>query len=249
MAVVATAGTTVLGAFDPVFALAPIAKRHGAWLHVDGALGSSLLLHPEHRDLIRGSELADSLAWNPHKMMGLTLTCSAILVRRPGLLHEAFNEHADYLFQSDDDELNLGTKSIQCGRRNDALKLWAAWKVHGDAGWAKRIDRQLGLARHAADKIDADPDLILTKRPHSINVCFEVAGKSSAEICERLNREGLAQVGHAVVEGRRVIRLVTANPDLLEEDIERFFADLKRLAADLSPGENAVPAADAVQCA
>ena len=77
-------------------------------------------------DLRSRVELADSLVWNAHKMMGVPLPASAVLVRRRGLLHRHFNETADYLFQQDDADLNLGTQSMQCGRRNDALKVWAA---------------------------------------------------------------------------------------------------------------------------
>ncbi len=84
--VVATAGTTVLGAFDPIDAIADVTERHGVWLHVDGALGGTLLLAPDHRGLLAGAERADSFAWNAHKMMGVPLQCSALLVRQRGRL-------------------------------------------------------------------------------------------------------------------------------------------------------------------
>ena len=86
MLVNATAGTTVRGAFDPIREIAGVAREHGAWLHVDGALGASLVLCPARRDLVDGIELADSLAWDPHKMMGVPLQCSVLLVARPGAL-------------------------------------------------------------------------------------------------------------------------------------------------------------------
>jgi glutamate/tyrosine decarboxylase-like PLP-dependent enzyme len=239
----ATAGTTVLGAFDPLVEIAAVARRHGVWLHVDGALGGSVLLSDAHKHLAAGTELSDSFTWSAHKMMGMPLLCAAVLVKRRGLLAESFhNQAAEYLFQVDTDELNPGTRSMQCGRRNDALKLWCAWQVYGDQGYDVRIRRLFELTRKAVELVEEDPDLILSRRPQSINVCFEVAGKSSAEICERLHRDGREMVGHGVVAGRRVIRLVCVNPDITEDDLRTFFREVKAEAAELGPGENAVAA-------
>ena len=75
--IVATAGTTTLGAFDPIASIAEVAEEFGIWLHVDGAYGASVLLSPKHSKLVDGIERADSVVWNPHKMMGVPLPCSA----------------------------------------------------------------------------------------------------------------------------------------------------------------------------
>ena len=79
-----TAGTTVLGAFDPFEEIAGICKKHKVWMHVDGCWGAAALLTPDHRHLMKGCELSDSLAWNPHKLMGLPLQCSAFLTTHKG---------------------------------------------------------------------------------------------------------------------------------------------------------------------
>jgi glutamate/tyrosine decarboxylase-like PLP-dependent enzyme len=228
--VVATAGTTVLGAFDPIEEIAEVAAEHGLWLHVDGAFGGSLLLNQEHRHLLSGSHLSDSFTWNPHKMMGVPLSCSALLLQRRGLLTRHLNESADYLFQADEDRLNPGTRSIQCGRRNDAIKLWAAWQLHGDAGYDARVARQLALARRAAEMIEADPELVLSLPPESINVCFEVRACSSAEICSWLDSEGRLKIGHGMANGRCAIRLVCVNPELTEEDLAAILSEVKLAA-------------------
>jgi glutamate/tyrosine decarboxylase-like PLP-dependent enzyme len=229
----ATAGTTVLGSFDPIAEIAEIARAHGIWLNIDGALGGSVVLSRRHRHLVAGAELADSYVWNAHKMMGVPLPCSALLLAREGLLESHLSESADYLFQSEADELNPGKRSLQCGRRNDALKLWAAWQLHGDRGYEERIDRMFELAAYLAGRIDADPDLDLVMWPASINVCFEVAGRSSAAICERLDQEGRLLLGHGEAAGRRAIRLVCVNPDLEERDLDAALDEIKRTAAEL----------------
>jgi glutamate/tyrosine decarboxylase-like PLP-dependent enzyme len=233
MMINATAGTTVRGAFDPIRDLAAVAKEFGLWLHVDGALGGSMVLSTSHRHLIDGVDLADSFAWNPHKMMGTPLQSSVLLVAQKGTLARSLDETADYLFQSETDELNPGHRSIQCGRRNDAFKLWAAWLQLGDEGWDRRIGRQMALAKRAAELIEADPDLLLRERPPSINVCFEVKGRSSAEICNRLDQEGRLKIGHGDARGRRAIRLVCVNPDLDEASLRAILEEIKAVGKSL----------------
>lgn len=232
----ATAGTTVRGAFDPIRALAALAREYGAWLHVDGALGGSVVLCPARRELIDGVELADSFAWNPHKMMGVPLQCSVLLVARRGELTRSLDETADYLFQSHEDDVNPGHRSIQCGRRNDVLKLWAAWLRLGDRGWDERIQRQFALARLAAAKIAADPALELIEPPPSINVCFAVRGRDSAALCDWLDREGRLKIGYGTVAGRRVLRLVCVNPDLEESDLDAILDEIRAAASAVPAG-------------
>jgi len=238
--VVATSGTTVRGAFDPLRAIAPIAREAGAWMHVDGAFGGSLLMSSSHRGMLDGIELADSFSWDPHKMMGVTLQCSVLVTARRGELARSLNESADYLFQADDDDLNPGHRSLLCGRRNDALKLWAAWLHLGDAGWRERIDRQMAVAATAVQMITGDNDLLLAERPQTINVCFELKDRSSEAICDLLDREGRIKIGHGIVRGRRVIRLVCVNPDLGKRHLAWILQQIKEAGAALPPGDNAI---------
>ncbi len=227
----ATAATTVLGAFDPLAEIGEVAREEGLWFHVDGALGASIALSERHRSLLAGVEAADSVTWNAHKLLGVPLICSALLVRDGGVLERNFSEAATYLFQGDEDELNLGTKTMQCGRRNDAFKLWAAWKHHGDAGYAAKIDKLFELAAHARDIVVSDPGLILTREPESVTVCFEVKGQDSATICESLLRRDRAVVGFALVDGRRVVRLACVNAGLDFADIEAFFDEVREVSS------------------
>lgn len=78
----ATAGTTVLGAFDPLDAVADVCAREGLWLHVDGSWGGCVAFDAESaRERLRGVHRADSVAVTPHKMLQVPLTCSFLLGR------------------------------------------------------------------------------------------------------------------------------------------------------------------------
>jgi glutamate/tyrosine decarboxylase-like PLP-dependent enzyme len=214
----ATAGTTVQGAFDPLAEISRVAEREKLWLHVDAALGGTALLSSKHRHLLGGCERADSLSWNAHKLMGVPLSCSALLVRREQALFETFSEHADYLFQTETDE-------------NDAFKLWAAWKYYGDRGYEERVDKIFALARYATDVVRAHPDLVLACDTESVAVCFCVRGGDSIEICNRLDAEGILKVGYGTIGETTAIRLVCVNPELTEAQIDEFFEDVLRIAA------------------
>ena len=219
----ATLGTTVEGAYDPIRPLAELCKRHGIWLHLDGAWGASLVLCPEYASLFEGAEEADSITWDAHKMMGVPLTSSVLLTRKQEALTQGLTERADYLFQQDSDWLNPGTRSLQCGRRNDFLKVWTAWQVHGDLGYAERLRHLRALTAHAVDIVRADPRLTLTLEPESLNVCFTVQGNDSPTICQRLHEQGRILVGFGEVHGQTVVRVIFVNPDLTRADVTHFF--------------------------
>ncbi len=222
----ATAGTTVLGAFDPLEPLADLAQREGIWLHVDAAYGGSMVFHPDFRAHFAGISRADSITWDAHKMMGVPLTCSVVLVRHKGHLTKHFNETADYLFQDDTDDLNPGTRSLQCGRRNDVLKLWTAWKTHGDEGYRRRVQVLRDNTLYAREIVEREPRLELVREPESLNLCFKVGGARADKLCTAMNRRGRAMVGHAFVDGEPVVRLVFLDPTLPRERIDAFFEAL-----------------------
>ncbi|KAF4530577.1 hypothetical protein B566_EDAN006783, partial [Ephemera danica] len=135
--VIATAGTTILGSFDPLEAIANVCQKNKLWLHVDACWGGSLLLSSKHAHHLAGIERVDSVSWNPHKMLGAPLQCSLLLVKEEGLLHKCNSASATYLFQQDkfyDTSFDSGDKSVQCGRKTDAYKLWLMWRARGDKG-------------------------------------------------------------------------------------------------------------------
>lgn len=81
----ATAGTTVMGAFDPLREIGEVCRKYGLWFHVDAAWGGGALVSRKHRGLLDGVELADSVTWNPHKLLAAPQQCSTLLLRPEGL--------------------------------------------------------------------------------------------------------------------------------------------------------------------
>jgi glutamate/tyrosine decarboxylase-like PLP-dependent enzyme len=100
-----TAGSTVLGSFDPFTAISQVARRHGLWMHIDGAWGGSFVFSDTLRERsLKGCDLADSIAINPHKMLGVPVTCSFLLLKDLRNAHIANTLRAGYLFHDNFDE-------------------------------------------------------------------------------------------------------------------------------------------------
>lgn len=222
----ATAGTTVKGAIDPLQELADIADQFNLWYHVDGAFGGSILLSPQHRHRLAGVERADSLTWDPHKLLSMPLVSAAVLTRDPHALRRVCDVgHADYLFHDNEDATaDLGHGSLQCGRRVDALKLWLAWHYHGSQGFAARIDRFFELAAYAATRISQSEQLTLASDPQSLTVCFRLKGDHDGlQTVARRNQligAGTCMVNYATVNGNPAARLVFVNSAVSESTID-----------------------------
>ncbi|XP_038642244.1 cysteine sulfinic acid decarboxylase [Scyliorhinus canicula] len=174
--VCATSGTTVFGAFDSLPEIADICEKFGVWLHVDAAWGGSILISRKHRYLLTGIERADSVAWNPHKMLQAGLQCAALLLKdNTDLMKNCHAAYAKYLFQPDKFYnvcFDTGDKSLQCGRKVDCLKLWLMWKAIGTRGLEERIDRAFACTRYLVNEMKEREGFQLVMEPQGVNVCF-----------------------------------------------------------------------------
>jgi glutamate/tyrosine decarboxylase-like PLP-dependent enzyme len=168
-------------------------------------------------------------------MMGMPMICSTILIRQRGTL-KAMNDvgGSAYIFHEALAEVpNLGPISLQCGRRNDALKLWLAWRCYGRAGFAERIENLFDLAQRFAKQLDAHPNFERTAPVASLNLCFryvpDVTWDDQRVDCfnldarEQLAKSGEALVNYATVAGRPSWRLVLSNGDLTAADMDTLF--------------------------
>jgi len=223
----ATAGTTVLGVFDPIDEIADITEKYKIWLHVDGAYCGSVIFSEKYKYLIKGVERSNSFSYNAHKMLGTPLTCSIILVNDKKQLHDSFSNEADYLYQTDGDDFNLGKTSFQCGRRNDALKFWTLWKSVGTSGLKKIVDQQFELANVALEYIRSNPDYTLYSFDDSISICFNYKNIDPTNLCTALYEHQITVVGFGSFNSDTFIRLVTINANNEKQDILNFFKVLE----------------------
>ena len=242
--VVATAGTTVRGAFDPIKGIAEICSKYNIWFHVDAAWGGSCMFSAKHRSLMDGVELADSVCWDAHKMMGVPLICSAFLIKRPEILRKicSHGDVAHYLFHGEAEDVDLGRISLQCGRRNDALKLFLAWREIGDAGWARKIESYVGLADYLESTVNAHDKLEMRSRRVWSNVCFRYTVEGidhndvNSQIRERLVKSGNFMVSKSNVNDDVILRPVIANPGVTTESLDKFIVEVVKIGDEIIRG-------------
>lgn len=237
----ATAATTMRAAYDPIEALSTIAEEMEMWLHVDGSFGGSIVLSEQNRGLVKGIEKVNSVAWNPHKLMNIPLVCSVVLMKERGLLE--FNNsdiNTDYIYhENETQEFDLGKKSVQCGRRVDALKLWCAWKCLGDNGYQDRIDKLIDNATYFEGQVNALEDFELLAKRQSFSVCFRVKvpdvdlNELNIDVRENLRLSGELLLNYGYVEEDVALRFVSVNPALEKNDIDEMLESLVKEAKRL----------------
>jgi L-2,4-diaminobutyrate decarboxylase len=225
-AIVATAGTTDLGAIDPLDAVAERARDAGAWLHVDAAVGSALALSDRLAPLLGGIAGADSITADLHKLWFQPIGASALLVPSAEALRAA-HHHSDYLNRPEDEErgvLNLVGRSLDTSRRFDALKVLVGLRCVGRRRMAAMVEHLVDLAAWTAAAVDAHPELELLAPPSTVTVVFRWAGGGDLDAANaRAQREllasGEAVVGRTRLGGRVALKLTLVNPLAGEDDV------------------------------
>jgi len=216
-AIVGTTGTTTSTAFDPLSALAELAKQHGTWLHVDAAMAGSAMILPECRPLWDGIEGADSLVFNPHKWLGTAFDCSLYYVRDAEHLVRVLSTNPSYLQSSVDSRVkNLRDWGIPLGRRFRALKLWCLIREQGVERLRQRLRRDLENARWLEEQVRAAPRWrvlapvalqTLCIRHEPAGLAGEALDRHTQAWAERVNRSGAAYLTPAVLDGRWMVRV------------------------------------------
>ncbi|HZR07182.1 MAG TPA: pyridoxal-dependent decarboxylase [Myxococcales bacterium] len=233
-AVIATAGTALTGAVDPVGDLAALCREQGLWLHVDAAYGGFAILAESALPAEAARHLgalgaADSVAADPHKFLYMPLECGAAFVRDRSHLRAAFSAQADYLAGGEHDFFEHGLATSRAFR---ALKLWIALRSAGVRAFAAAIARNLRQAQRLHAIAAADLDLqVAAGAPELSITCFRYAPKGAADIDARnarivrsLQLGGDAFVSDATLDGRPVIRACIVNLRTRDEDVDRLVA-------------------------
>lgn len=165
LAVIATAGTSEEGRVDPLSRIIATAQRHGIWAHVDAAHGGALKLShkPEHKDLVRGMEKADSVTLDPHKWFYLPFGIGAILFKDRGNM-DYVKSSARYAFP-EGENLHLGSHTLQGSKRFEALKLWLMLQVVGTENVGRIVDHTIDETKKIADWIKTTDEFELISEP------------------------------------------------------------------------------------
>lgn len=220
--VIANAGSTPVGAFDPFLDIGEICEKNQAWFHVDGAHGASYLLLPSFKGKLAGIERADSMVWDPHKLLFMPLVIGSILFREKEKLNATFHQHAPYIFNAVDpqeQEFNIGEHTIQCSRRNDSLKLFLCLKAYGESWFRETLEylndltQQFYLALNHESEIKSpiEPEaniLVWTFLQHD----GQPDQERNRRIKHHLNSSGEFYITSTVIHSIYYLRVTIINP-------------------------------------
>jgi len=154
---VASAGSTDVGAIDPLNKLADISDKYNLWYHIDGAYGGFFLLCDETKDKLKGINRADSVILDPHKGMFLPYGVGIVLVKDVKHLLEANSYDANYMQDTKDyqQEYSPADLSPELSRHFRGLRMWVPMKLHGIAPFRACLSEKIWLTRYFYEKVQA----------------------------------------------------------------------------------------------
>lgn len=247
VAVVASAGTVSTGAIDPLSDIAEIARRYGAWFHIDGAYGALAAIADPAR--FAGMDKADSISLDPHKWLYQPLDCGCLLYRSAESAQKTFSHTGDYARSLSADPIEgfaFFEESMELSRRFRALKLWLSLRYHGIAAFRESIRKDLRQAGRLADAVRREPQLELLAPVTLSAVCFRHRGASqlpgeelnhfNASLLRRVVERGRVYLSNALLHGQFALRACIVNHRTTDADIDSVVPEVLAAAEDVRPG-------------
>ncbi|HWF80852.1 MAG TPA: aminotransferase class V-fold PLP-dependent enzyme [Streptosporangiaceae bacterium] len=213
--VVATAGTTGLGAIDPVHEVLAVARRHGVRVHVDAAYGGFFTLlagdsGPAGLDPLPWRAIADcdSVVIDPHKHGLQPYGCGAVLFSDPAVGRLYAHDSPYTYFTSD--ELHLGEISLECSRAGAAAAaLWLTFKLLPPR--PDGLGDVLAACRQAAldwARLMSESDLLRLYQPPELDIVSYYPVTSPASLAE-IDRASARILTEGMNDSRRPVFVST----------------------------------------
>lgn len=233
--VCASAGTVTTTAFDDLVSIGSICRRHGAWLHVDGAFGLFARTVPELADRTSGVELADSITVDGHKWLNVPYDSGFYFTRRVDLIERAAGGLPAYLDVEGDGLPHYINRVLEGSQRFRALPVWMTLCAYGADGVREIVRRNVAQATALAAFIKESPAFELLA-PATLNVvCFRGLPPESVDdadgwnkaLLTRLNLDGAAFMTPGAYGGKTGIRAAFSNWMTSDADLDQTIAALQ----------------------
>jgi L-2,4-diaminobutyrate decarboxylase len=236
--VVATAGTTAIGAIDPIDSLADFCMEKGAWLHVDGAYGYAYKLVPEWAHRFKGDTRADSIVWDPHKQLSAPIPNSVLFIKQK-LEFGRMVLHSSYFNRPKDLGSNPGLKSPPSTRPMSALPLVTILRGQGIEKIIAGLRSPLMAIRNLADALNKQPDVEVLHEPETGILCLRMTPMGSTKqdldalqkhIYQQVMCSGERSISMTSLDDVTALRLVVVSPHTTYEDLLETINELRRMA-------------------
>jgi aromatic-L-amino-acid/L-tryptophan decarboxylase len=243
--IVGNAGTVNSGAVDDLNALADLAKRYQIWLHVDGAYGGPASATPLTKEMFRGLEHADSLAFDPHKWLQVPFEAGCALVRSWKDLQDTYSLIPDYLRSemATEDRFDYFEHGFQLSRNFKALKVWLTFLAYGADRLRKVIEDNILIMRHLGRLIEGTTDFellapvtlsIASFRYRPAGVSEHVLDEINLLLAQTIESDGHFFLTSTRIHGKVALRACCINHRADEETVEELLHHVGKLARSLS---------------
>lgn len=227
--VILQAGQINTGAFDAFPELTPVARAHGAWIHVDGAFGLWARTCPERASLVASVENADSWATDGHKWLQTPYDCGYAIVRDAEAHRRAMTISASYLPPVSEGDRDPSHFVPELSRRARGFATWAMIKHLGREGIAAMVERHCRLAQRIANGLASEPGLSVLNEVVLNQIVVRFGADASPEIGDNLTRRAIQRIqadgtcfmGGAQWRGRWVMRISVISAPTTEEDADQ----------------------------
>jgi aromatic-L-amino-acid/L-tryptophan decarboxylase len=213
--IVASAGTTDVGAVDPINEISSIAENYKLWLHVDAAYGGFFILCDSGKAVLQGLNKSDSIVMDPHKGMFIPYGSGAVLVKDKMQLLESHHYQANYMQDAltSTDEFSPGDLSPELSKHFRGERLWLPLKIIGLAPFRAALEEKIQLARYFYDKLQAIEGIELGPYPELSVVTFRIipkygdANEFNKQVVNEIQQDGKVFLSSTMLDGKFIIRL------------------------------------------
>ncbi|WP_083634422.1 pyridoxal phosphate-dependent decarboxylase family protein [Saccharicrinis aurantiacus] len=242
---VASAGSTSVGAIDNLDELGAIAKKRDIWFHIDGAHGGAIILSDKLKDKLKGIDQADSIVIDAHKTLFVPGTCTLLFYKNKLKAKQAFQQQASYVFEKDEDiytAYDSADKNFECTKRPMIMNLWVPWAVYGKSVFSRKLEYLFKLTQLAYNTINISNDFVAHHQPETNIFCFSYKPKNIIDIDtydfqlairDVIKQDGRFFISKVMLENKTVLRVVFMNHNLKISDFEKLLDAIRLIGQKL----------------
>lgn len=213
--IIASAGTTDVGAVDPLGEIGAIAQKHRLWFHLDAAYGGFFVLCDSGKKALKGMDTSDSVVMDPHKGLFLPYGSGAVLVKDTKKLLASHHYEANYMQDASGstDELSPADLSPELSKHFKGLRLWLPLKLIGVKPFRAMLEEKILLARYFYEKVQTINGIEVGPTPELSVVTFRCVPESgdandfNRRLVNEIQRDGRVFLSSTVLDGRFTLRL------------------------------------------
>ncbi|MDI2090899.1 pyridoxal phosphate-dependent decarboxylase family protein [Commensalibacter oyaizuii] len=236
--IIGSAGTTSVGAIDPLKELADLAHQYDAWFHVDAAHSGAFLVSDQLRSKVKDLSYADSFCLDAHKTLFVPAACTLLFYKNAAHSNLSFPSHASYVSETDEiSRFESGTKNFECTKRPSILNLWVAWTLYGRTLFEEKLNYLVEITAQAYNYIQSLNDFEVLHAPESNILCFRYVPKGvpdqqlnqlQLKIWNVLRTGGRHFISKVDLDDVTALRIVIMNHEITINDVIDLIINIRK---------------------